>query len=534
MFTSTTQTTRPLSPQHYCASAQGAFDGTTPAQMRDALLAYGKVCRKQSLALFFHGGLVDRPTGLAAAAQLLGPLAASATNPDDTGGNAYPYFLVWDSGLWDTLRQNLPAIGSEVIFQRLRDIIGSAAQGVLGDAPPPSAQLMRRRVPTLAVTIPATPSTELSANDVDAVQRAVDADPFINAEKRRIGAHAGVFSTQRCEEQATGVARQVVTSPLTLLSPDVVNGILAEETARQVQVSTAPKSVPQPAMGILALLAGRVLTRIIQRYASGRNHNFHNTVVEEIFRHYYIANVGWAIWDAMKRTAADSFQPDPSKFVGSAIIGQLIDLYESNPDGKSARVVLIGHSAGATYICNFLSAMERALQAKSYAGNIKFDVIFLAPSVRVDLLASNLGDHRALIRDFRTFEMSDAIEAAEPLLQDPAATDDVNALLAQVYTSSLLYFIAGVLEDPDDDTPLSGMQRYFLGQGAFGPGTFPDIDAVAAFYRSRPAAVIVSDTAAVDPPPPLGQRCGSHHHGSFPFDPATLQSVCYLLRTGKF
>lgn len=533
MFTSTTLTKRPLSVEHYCASALGAFDGTTPAQMRDALLAYGKVCRSQALALFFHGGLVDRPSGLAAAAQLLGPFAAPATKPDDTAGNAYPYFFVWDSGLWDTLRQNLPAIGAEVIFQRLRDIIGSAAQRVLVDAAAPAAQFIERRVPTLAVTIPAAPSTELSANNIDAVQRAVDSDPFINAEKRRIGAHAGAFSTQRLG-QATGLARQVVASPLTLLSPDLVNAILAEEMARQVQVTAAPKSVPQPAMGILALLAGRVLTRIIQRYASGRNHNFHNTVVEEIFRQYYIANVGWAVWDAMKQTTADAFQPDVSKFVGSAMIGQLIDLYESNPDGKSARIVLIGHSAGAIYVCNFLNAVERALQAKSYASSIKFDVIFLAPSVRVDLLAPTLRDHRALIRNFRTFEMSDGIEAAEPLLQDPAATDDINALLAQIYTSSLLYFIAGVLEDPDDDTALSGMQRYFLGEGSFEPGTFPDIDAVAAFYRSRPAAVIASDTTALDPPPPLGQRCGSHHHGPFPFDPATLQSVCYLLRTGKF
>jgi hypothetical protein len=287
-------------------------------------------------------------------------------------------------------------------------------------------------------------------------------------------------------------------------------------------------------MGILALLAGRVLTRIIQRYASGRNHNFHNTVVEEIFRHYYIANVGWTIWDEMKRTTGNAFQRNSSQFVGSAMVAQLIDLYESNPDGKTARVVLIGHSAGAIYICNFLSAMDQALRPKSYASSIKFDVIFLAPSVRVDLLALTLRSHRTLIRNFRTFEMSDAIEAAEPLIQDPAATDDVNALLAQIYTSSLLYFIAGVLEDPDDDTPLSGMQRYFLGEGPFAPGTFPDIDDVTGFYRSRPAAVIPSDTGPLDPQPPLGQRCGGHQHGPFPFDPATLQSVCYLLRTGKF
>jgi hypothetical protein len=116
----------------------------------------------------------------------------------------------------------------------------------------------------------------------------------------------------------------------------------------------------------------------------------------------------------------------------------------------------------------------------------------------------------------------------------------VNELLAQVYTSSLLYFISGSLEDPDDDTPVDGMQRFFMRNGAFGPGAFADIDAVWNFYGSRPHAVIASDTSTLNPQPPLGQRCTSHHHGGFPSDDVagtpggTLQSVCYLLRTADY
>jgi len=525
-----------ITPLNYCTSAKGVFDDTTAQQMQDAMAEYVKVSHDKTLALFFHGGLVDKASGMTNAQQLLGPYSL-ASDPNEKAGNAYPYFFVWESGLLETLQHNLPGIVSETIFQRLRDIIGAKALTVLG-APP--AQVMAFRAPTLMANIPASAARALSPHDISDVEEAVESDPIINAEKRRIAQSARPPVTALAEAAGT-TPRQVVTSPATLLSPEIVGGIVAEEAHRDaVTVEDATELMSPFSFGTLALAAGSVLMRIIQRYSAGRNHNFHNTLVEEIFRQYYVANVGWAVWNEMKVETAEAFQGDAEHNVGTAMIAQLISFYEMGADPKQARITLLGHSTGAVYICNFLAAMDQALAPKDYGSQIKFDVIFMAPAVRVDRFAATLAAHGHLIRNFRSFEMSDDLETAEKLLQVDGASPAVNELLGQVYTSSLLYFISGVLEDPDDDTPVDGMQRFFLRNGAFVPGAFADIDAAWNFYGSRSNAVIASDTSALSPQPPLGQRCTSHHHGGFPSDDiegtpgGTLQSVCYLLRTANY
>ena len=76
-----------------------------------------------------------------------------------------------------------------------------------------------------------------------------------------------------------------------MMSPEIVNAIVAEEAlrdalkARHLDTLWWPFPAWRPG-------AGSALVRIVQRYASGRNHNFHNTVVEEILRQFYAANAG--------------------------------------------------------------------------------------------------------------------------------------------------------------------------------------------------------------------------------------------------
>jgi hypothetical protein len=525
-----------ITPMNYCTSAKGVFDDTTRQQMSDAMAAYAKVSTTKSLALFFHGGLVDKASGMYNASQLVTPYSAAPTaNPEDSVGNAYPYFFVWESGLLETLQHNLPGIVAEAIFQRLRDIIGTKAQSVLGIAAPPPSQQMALRAPTLiaAVAAPGAAPT-LSSSDIAEVQQAIETDPIINAEKRRI-AQSGVPAAEALTASFGTTPRQVTTSPVTLLSPEIVGAIVAEEAHKDAMTPQGARSLISPiALGSLALGAGSVLMRIVRRYTNGRNHNFHNTVVEELFRQYYVANVGWAVWNEMKAETEMAFQGDDQHNVGTAMVDELIKFYETGEAAQTARVTLLGHSTGAVYICNFLKAMEQALQGKGYAQDIRFDVIFMAPAVRIDVMSQTLARYGHLVRNIRAFVMSDELESAEILLQVDGASAEANVLLAQVYTSSLLYFISGSLEDSDDDTPVDGMERFFSRTGAFAPNAFPDIDDAWAFYSGRPSAMVAADTSGMNPHPPLGQRCSSHHHGGFPSDPATLQSVCYLLRTGAY
>src|SRR5262249_2626863 len=65
----------------------------------------------------------------------------------------------------------------------------------------------------------------------------------------------------------------------------------------------------------------------------------------------------------------------------------------------------------------------------------------------------------------------------------------------------------------------------------FQPGAVPPIDAVANFFDSVPNSLVRSETSAGAA---IGLRCSARHHGGFPTDPQTLESVCYLLRTGAF
>lgn len=536
-----------ISPLNYCTSANGIFDDTTREQMTEAVDAFEKVCDEKTFAIFFHGGLVSKDRGMDGATRLLGPYAATASPTagdgltTETWGNAYPYFFVWESGLFETLQHNLPGIVGEAIFRRINDIVGLKAASVIDPANAVlGSEAMLSRMATLTLTVPANTQPALTQDDIIEVQRAIEDDPIINAEKRRIAESSRPVSLGLTESIGSPT-RTVRTSDATLMSPEIVSAIATEEALREHAASQKLDAFWNPvAFGTLALGAGKVLARIVQRYAQKRNHNFHNTVVEEIFRQFYISNIGASVWAEMKRETAEAFGSD-SGCVGSAMIEELLRLYESGERGLEARVTLLGHSTGAVYICNFLAAMNAALSAKPYAAKIKFDVVFMAAAVRADVFDRTVSDHGNLIRNFRSFGMHDDLEAAEILVQlDNPPNSTINAVLAQIYTSSLLYFIAGCLEDDDDDTPLVGTERFFTGTAPFIQGAFPSIDGVADFFNRYPNAVVHSDTSGLDPQPNLGLRCASHHHGGFPGENpengngGTLESVCYLLRTGAY
>ncbi len=520
-----------ITPANYCTSRDGKFDDTTPAQMESAIADYARVSKEKTLALFFHGGLVDKASGMKNASTLVGPYSKADDSGGTPGGNAYPYFFVWESGLFEVLQNLLPQIFGETIFKRLLDIITPRAQKVLGNTPPAASQIMSLRTPSQDVTIGAVgPDVQVSQQDIEGVENAVENDPIIRAEERRIAAAARPVQEAVAESLLTPT-RCVQTSAVTLMSPEIVNAIVAEEAqknslkARRLDALWSPFS-----LGALALGAGKILVRIAQRYATARNHNFHNTVVEEIFRQFYVANTGGGVWAEMKRETANAFQSDPDAHVGAKMVQQLITLYDS---GERPRITLLGHSTGAIYICNFLVAVDAALQGKSYNHEIKFDIIFMAAAARVDFLANALSRAGSRVNHFRAFGMQDSLESAETLLRldNQTPTSGVNELLAQIYTSSLLYFVSGVCENVDDDTPLVGMERFFTGNRPFQRGADSSIDTVADFLNGIPNSVVRSDTPAAAA---VGLRCSSHHHGGFPTDPETLESVCYLLRTGAY
>ena len=74
----------------------------------------------ETLVVHFHGGLVPKSAGLGIAKSL---------TAECYGGTLTPYFFVWQSGLLDALKQSLPQIVDESVFQRLLEKV---SQWVVG------------------------------------------------------------------------------------------------------------------------------------------------------------------------------------------------------------------------------------------------------------------------------------------------------------------------------------------------------------------------------------------------------------------
>src|SRR4051812_4408507 len=88
-------------------------DGLSSAADVDAMVEALIADPRGHLVLHFHGGLVNKALGFQIAETLSPVYSASAT----VGG--LPIFYVWESGAWETLRNNLWELRDEKVFKNL-------------------------------------------------------------------------------------------------------------------------------------------------------------------------------------------------------------------------------------------------------------------------------------------------------------------------------------------------------------------------------------------------------------------------------
>ena len=174
---------------------------------------------------------------------------------------------------------------------------------------------------------------------------------------------------------------------------------------------------------------------------------------------------------------------------------------------RPPKLTVIGHSTGAVYIAHFLRAADAILPAGQ-----KIDVLLLAPAATFSLVAAMLTECSGRIGGFRMFAMSDANEQAD-------------RLVPVLYPHSLLYFVSGVVE-PDSDTPITGMQRYYDAD-RYASSEFPDIERVRRFVAAneQPAVWSVANEGA-------GLSSSATSHGAFDNEIATLGSLKHILKNG--
>lgn len=454
------------------------------------------------IVLHFHGGLVPRASGMDIATRLL-PVYG-----DPTRGDGYPVFFVWESGLVEIFANNLPQIAGEKLFgilwKRLARIVQRKA-----------AQLPQDRA------VSALPSVDTTSIEHE-FDRAVDSDqweplhavasPVIGAELSEIEAlnlelelqgdlelgfevrevSNGLLTPAEVSAQATGRGATVRGSSRTLMSPNALDNLVERpEPAARGFVTTAKV--------VKALVV--IAAQVIRRFANGRDHGFHATLVEEILRELYIANVGGLVWKLMKDDTADAFAPDPAAG-GTAFLRALSEALAGT---ANPRLTLVGHSTGAVYIAELLDAAGSLMPAGS-----RFDLVELAPAVTFERFAGMLASHEPRIGRFRMFAMQDGVERAD-------------RLVPVLYPHSLLYFVSGILE-PEVDMPLLGMQRFHAGSLL---ADVPAVKAARSFFGQAPRAVW-SRTAAAAP----GWRSQSTRHGDFDNDAETLDSLATLVSGG--
>jgi hypothetical protein len=506
----------------------GQYDGMTRSDVTATFDAFRAQTLTNRLALFFHGGLVDKASGQQSAAnQFL-----------NYAGDAFPLFFIWESGFGEVLSHHLPLIFAETIFGRVLFHATAILGPKFSTEVTASAGVSKIAVNDTITTTPITTTTD----DLNTFMNAIKSDPQIQNEAVAIArASQGV---EVLLTQPSGSTRLVL-SARTLMSPEVVSSIRgAYVQTNQLSLATAKSLDSLPVVGGLqaawavAKASVSIIINVIQRFAAGRDHGLHCTIVEELLRALYLANFGSAIWEEMEKETADAFGLDSNTFGGTAVVEELCKLVHDKP---KTTFTLVGHSAGAIYIGNFLQHVDQALTA---AGDVttNFDIVLLAPANTADFYAQA---YTRRIRGIRMFQMKDATEQEDHLLSNGTGPSD-NSFLGSVYPRSLLYLVAGVCEyflgeDAEAphgldgfDMPILGMDRYFEQTEIFASAYYPSLGLIRTqFPTPSPTkfARVLSPTNTTNPPP-IGLRCGSLKHGNFPGDSETIQSIQAILQHG--
>ena len=478
--------------------------------------------------LHFHGGLVDRAKGLEGAARLDAAYRRAG---------AEPVFFVWESGLLEVLRHNLAEIAGEDLFKvvlkwvtkfavgKVNEAAGIGGRGIELQVPNDVAvytELEKRRrneEPYGSVDVSGR-TDELTDEQRAEFERQVAEDPEFQDTAAAIAASV---LPQPVERGSRGVTTEVRASGRSLISPDVLDELVRDEAAAR---AAGHRGLLTSA--VFVRHAGRVLARVVKRYSRKRDHGLYPTIVEEILREFYVANVGVGVWRAMKGETKDTFSADAPLRGGYYFARKLAELATS---GHRPQVTLVGHSTGAVFINNLLFHLQelRAANPAGYPADWAIDnVVFLAPAcTHADFaryVTKPYHDSAAggtpLFRNLRIFTMTDDAECRD-------------VLVPFVYTRSLLYFVSGVLE-PDEsgvsapDVPIVGMERYHARASHYPRNDFDAVHAVREFVRSDVGRLVLSPSAQGAP----GRTTRSLKHGDFDNDPDTLDSIVHLVQHG--
>jgi hypothetical protein len=540
---------------HVIHSRNGRIGGRadTNAQKVDAIVAALAADPRHHLVLHFHGGLVSKESGLAIAERFMGP--DPVYSPSATEGG-YPVFYVWESGAWETIRNNLTELAGEPVFkQLLRKLVQYALERLGGQ----EAGAMGVGRSVLPGSFGSQESAVRQAFDAFWAQPGPDTIPFRRfdvlaqpAQARSVDASLDANEGPVQDEILADLQGDLEFQRALATLPDLPaatrsafapagavqrRSAFSERAAREFSKESHARGLVE--LYQVAKFLVKVLRAVLQRRGRGRDHGLYATCVEETVRAFKIAGSGlneWGQaleWNRMKQDTADAFGPDPQVHAGTALLSRLQDAMTAGMPLE--RITLVGHSTGAIYIAHWLARSRDFLPA-----SLKQDVVFLAPAITYDLFAQTVREHGDRIGGFRMFAMQDANEREDQVWGSDEELPGGQDWRRYVYPSSLLYLVSGILESQVDangqphdqaDVPLVGMQRYFTMRDTYNREVDPAlacVDAGRAWLAARPGALVWS----VAQGQAEGLNCTSIDHGAFDEDAPTLASLRHIVRRG--
>jgi hypothetical protein len=470
---------------HKMILSSGKFSDTSRAELRAAFDSFASSAQKDTLVIHFHGGLVSQETAETVAETL-------SKRYQKAGG--YPFFVIWQSWVTETLRNNW------------REIVGTDAFNML----------VERGVQFLIGILNKGPGTRGGPVEMPSVldvraevktKQMVGAEPYAYRNQETAGVDGELSQQERDQfqemlandDRINTAAGQLMMEDAPELNPQLRTDLEQESLTR----GAGERGLVSSAALITAGL--HILSRCLKRFSGGRDHGLYTTVVEETARELKGDLVGGLLWRLMKQDTADAFGDPDEQYGGTALLKEIGRLWEA---GHKPRIVLVGHSAGSVYICNLLQKAAAILPSE-----ICFEVIFLAPACTFKLLDSTLDVATNRIRSFRCYGMKDENERKD-------------AIFSPIYLYSLLYFVSGLLED-EADNPLVGMERYSSQTSQFKNNNSPEIARVLQKLGAFQSPWVWSDSTAG---PGLGTL--AHRHGDFDNDDDTLKSIGYLIEHG--
>jgi hypothetical protein len=455
---------------HGTFDASGKFN-STPASI-DALFASLQQNGCKQMVIYFHGGLVPEENAVGSAINLT-PLLSTA--------GVQPVFFIWETGPWETIRQNVPKIlSSKIVKELLMFVLGQVAK-------------------RWGIEIPGKgPGETMSFDEIEA--ELAKPVPFENWDAED-GAKGGATPL---DENDLDITQAEMELELSLLmqerSAQLETGLAAAENDPLLSDEIRSNAADSDAKGVeliwLVQLAARTAVQVLRRYMNKQDHGLYPTAVEEILRATSLDGVGKFLWDAMKTKAAEMWLPNPQVLpaafkdahVGSYFLDRLVEHAKATP---GFHVDLVGHSAGSIVICELLKNT-----AQRYPGFQFGRIALMAPAARIDLFVKEIVSHPERFEQLRAYIMKESVEMKD-------------AIAGKVYPLSLLYFVSAVLEDPSA-TPICGLERSLTGLGPNSQGD--PLTAHNFFYMPGQNRLVLSISDDAAPP---GLRSNAEHHGEF-------------------